>query len=77
MSAEEIERCLFSTGRSTSSRWNKTADFLNENFPQKWIGTGGPFEWPSRTPNLTPLDYFSLGYVKDEMSNQAVTPLKT
>jgi hypothetical protein len=27
---------------------------LNEEFPQKWIGRGGPIPWPPRSPDITP-----------------------
>ena len=29
---------------------------LNECFPNGWLGRCGPFVWPPRSPNLTPLD---------------------
>lgn len=39
--------------------------FLNETFPDRWIGRGGPIPWPPRSPDITPLDFFLWGYVKD------------
>ena len=39
-------------------------DFLNDQFPERWIGRGGPISWPPRSPDLTPLDFFFWGYVK-------------
>lgn len=36
-------------------------DWLNFNFPNRWIGRGGPVAWPSRLPDLNPLDFF-LGF---------------
>jgi hypothetical protein len=30
---------------------------LNEQFPDRWIGCGGPHNWPLRPPDLTPLDF--------------------
>lgn len=38
---------------------------LNEKFPGQWIGRGGPILWPPRSPDLSPLDFFLWGYVKD------------
>uniref|UniRef100_A0AAX7UMF9 Uncharacterized protein n=1 Tax=Astatotilapia calliptera TaxID=8154 RepID=A0AAX7UMF9_ASTCA len=32
--------------------------FLDEQFPGKWIGRRGPVEWPPRSPDLTPLDFY-------------------
>lgn len=40
-------------------------NFLNENFGQNWIGTNGPIQWPARSPDLTPLDFFLWGHLKD------------
>ena len=31
--------------------------YLNEFFPNRWLGCGGPIPWPLRSPDLTPLDY--------------------
>jgi len=46
-------------------------NFFSRHFPQKWIGrgaeqSGGLKDWPPRSPDLTPLDYFLWGYVKSE-----------
>lgn len=38
--------------------------YLNEIFPNRWIGRGGPVHWPARSPDLTPLDYFLWGHLK-------------
>ena len=37
---------------------------LNEKFKNQWIGRGGPIEWPPRSPDLNPLDFFLWGYIK-------------
>lgn len=39
---------------------------LNDNFRQ-WIGRLGPIAWPPRSPDLTPLDYFLWGTMKQEV----------
>jgi hypothetical protein len=36
---------------------NTARQFLNERFTNKWIGNGGVLAWPSRSPDLTPLDF--------------------
>lgn len=33
-------------------------DFLNEHFPNRWIGTGGPIRWTLRSLDLTKCDFF-------------------
>ena len=35
-------------------------DFLNETFPNRWIGRSDPTPWSPRSPDITPLD-FSCG----------------
>jgi len=33
-------------------------EYVNESFPNCWLGRGGPVAWPLRLPDLTPLDYY-------------------
>jgi hypothetical protein len=42
-------------------------DFLDRTVPQRWIGRDGPTRWPPRSPDITPLDFFLWGYVKDRV----------
>lgn len=48
---------------------------LNERFPDSWIGRGGPTSWPPRSPDLTPLDFFLWGFVKDRVYQTPVADL--
>ena len=32
-------------------------EYLNNVFPNCWIGRGGPVQWPPRSPDLTPMDF--------------------
>ncbi|UYV67491.1 hypothetical protein LAZ67_5000890 [Cordylochernes scorpioides] len=38
---------------------------LDKNLSGQWIGRRGPIEFPARSPDLTPLDFFLWGTVKD------------
>ena len=40
-------------------------EFLNETFPNRWIGRDGPIPWLLRLPDITPLGFFVWGYVKN------------
>ena len=40
-------------------------EFLNETFSNRWIGRYGPIPWPPRSSDITPLDFFLWGYIKD------------
>ena len=37
--------------------------FLDETFPGRWVGRGGPTAWPPRSLDLTPLDFFAWGFI--------------
>lgn len=37
---------------------------LDQTFPNRWIGRNGPTQWPARSPDLTKLDFFLWGHVK-------------
>ena len=39
--------------------------FLNQEFPNRWIGRRGGIEWPPRSPDLTPMDFFFWGVMKN------------
>ena len=39
-------------------------EYLNESFPNRWLGRGGPVAWPPRSPDLTPLDYYLWSHMK-------------
>lgn len=41
--------------------------YLDQVFPGRWIGRRGVIEWPARSPDLTPLDYFLWGYLKGKV----------
>lgn len=44
-------------------------NYLQENFGNRWIGRYGPTNWPARSPDLSPLDFFLWGYVKQHVYN--------
>jgi len=46
--------------------------FLDATFQNRWIGRDGPTPWPPRSPDITPLDFFLWGYVKDKVFSTPV-----
>jgi len=40
-------------------------NFLNYRFSGRWIGRGGPHNWPARSPDLSPLEYCVWGRIKE------------
>lgn len=45
----------------------RVREFLNEHFRDNWLGTNGPVRWPPRSPDLTPLDFFFWGFIKNSI----------
>lgn len=46
---------------------------LNRRFPEQWIGLHGPVNWPPRSPDLTALDFFLWGTMRDILFREAPT----
>lgn len=56
------------------AHYSQTArDILDVDFQGRWIGRGGPVHWPARSPDLTPLDFFLWGYLKDKVYRNVPT----
>ncbi len=54
-------------------------EYIDRKLPNQWIGRGGPISWPSRSPDLTPSDYFLWGSIKDKVYKdppQSINELK-
>jgi hypothetical protein len=41
--------------------------WLNDTYPGRWIGHGGPIAWPPQSPDLTPVDFFVWGNLKEHV----------
>ena len=46
---------------------------LNVTYPNRWVGRGGSVPWTPRSPDLTPLDYFLWGSMKNMVYGTPVT----
>lgn len=49
-------------------------EHLHQTFGERWIGRGGPTSWPPRSPDLTPVDFFLWGHMKNLVYE---TPVET
>lgn len=52
-------------------------DFLNERFPNRWIGRGGPVAWPARSPDPTKMDFFCGATLKMSCTKQSQRQCRT
>jgi len=58
---------------------NETIAILQEKFPNRVISLRGDHNWPPRSCDLTPLDFFLWGHVKDKVyanAPQSIQDLK-
>lgn len=51
-------------------------EWLGEQLPGKWIGRRGPVEWPPRSPDLTPLDFYLWGHLKQIVYAESIRDLR-
>lgn len=42
----------------------RVCEWLNEHFQEKWIANAGPIFWPPRSPDLTIMDFYFWGRIK-------------
>lgn len=61
------EKIYFQHDGAPAHNARNVVDCLNVNFGQQWIGNNGPIRWPARSPDLTPLDFFFWGYIKNKV----------
>ncbi|GBM31082.1 hypothetical protein AVEN_32465-1 [Araneus ventricosus] len=52
---------------------NIIREFLNTTFPQRWIGRGAVTAW--RSPDITPLDFYLWGYVKQHVNSERINDI--
>lgn len=49
--------------------------WLDEEYADRWIGRNGPVHWPARSPDLTVLDFFVWGRMKELVYSTEITTL--
>ena len=67
-----VRRIIFQQDGAPAHYDLDVRSWLNKKFPGKWIGRRGPIEWAPRSPDLTPLDFFLWGYVKQRVYSTPV-----
>jgi hypothetical protein len=61
------KRILFQQDGAVPHYLEEVREYLKTQFPGRWIGRAMPIAWPLRSPDLTPLDFFSWGFIKDRL----------
>ncbi|GFW32761.1 uncharacterized protein TNCV_3680091 [Trichonephila clavipes] len=60
----DVQELWFQKEGATCHTARATIDLLKDTFGDRLISRFGPVNWPPRSCDLTPLDYFLWGYVK-------------
>lgn len=61
----QIRRTMFFLHDGAPAHYGRgVTNFLNKQYPNRWIDYGGPFAWPPQSPDLNPLDFFMWGHMK-------------
>ncbi|GFY23940.1 uncharacterized protein TNCV_4896211 [Trichonephila clavipes] len=60
----DVQELWFQQNGATCHTARATIDLLKDTFGDRLISRFGPVNWPPRSCDLTPLDYFLWGYVK-------------
>ncbi|GFU81152.1 transposable element Tc3 transposase [Trichonephila clavipes] len=60
----DVQGLWFQQDGATCHTARDTIDLLKDTFGDRLISRFGPVDWPPRSCDLTPLDYFLWGYVK-------------
>ena len=58
---KEVENVIFQQNGAPPHFGLRVRKSLDKRFQGQWIGRGGPIPWPTRSPDVTPLDFFLLG----------------
>ncbi|GBO12322.1 hypothetical protein AVEN_164676-1 [Araneus ventricosus] len=66
---------IFQQGGAPPHYDNIVREFLDTTFPQRWIGRGAVMAWPPRSPDITPLDFYLWGYVKQHAYSERINDI--
>jgi hypothetical protein len=69
--------CWFQMDGAPAHWARNVREWIEEQFPQRWIGRGGPINWPPRSPDLTPPDFFLWGHLKNKVFSSPPATLES
>ncbi|GBN60448.1 hypothetical protein AVEN_172982-1 [Araneus ventricosus] len=63
----DLRNVWFQHDGVTPHKVSSVQQYIRDIFQQNVIGYGGCVEWPPRSPDLNPLDFFLWGYIKQRV----------
>lgn len=67
INAMNLDNVWFQQDGATAHTARISMEFLRETFPGQLISLRGDINWPARSPDLAPCDYFLWGYLKSKV----------
>lgn len=61
------QNCIFQQDGCPAHASRVVCNWCNEKFGEKWIGRNGPILWPPRSPDISPLDFYLWGMLKQKI----------
>lgn len=71
---QEYGRCWYQLDGAPPHCTREVSNVLDDMFEDRWIRRRGPWLWPARSPDLTPLDFYLWGKMKSKVYD---TPVNT
>ena len=69
--------CFYQQDGASAHYTKIVRKWLDDKFEDRWVGRRGPVEWPARSPDLTPLDFFFWGVLKDLVYSEKPDTIRT
>lgn len=73
---EGMEHYWFQQDGATAHTSGLSIDLLRRFFPNRLISKNGDIDWPPRSPDSTPPDFFLWGYLKSKVYNNKPATLR-
>jgi hypothetical protein len=67
-----VRDCWYQMDGAPAHSSREVSDELTTMFDDRWIGYRGPWRWPPRSPDLTPVDFFLWGHIKNLVYSRPV-----
>ncbi|GBM49759.1 hypothetical protein AVEN_60492-1 [Araneus ventricosus] len=67
LALSDLRNVWFQHNGAPPLKVSNVQQYIRDTFQQQVIGYGGCVEWPPRSPDLNPLDFFLWGYIKQRV----------
>lgn len=64
---EDRQTIYFQQDGAPAHNFRDVVAMMQRLFEDRWMGTNGPINWPPRSPDLSPLDFFFWGLIKNQV----------